>query len=473
MKFDEDRLRKLEEIKKLGLDPFGHKFEALDNSYILNHFEELKDKEIRSKGRIMSIRDHGEIIFIDIKDDTGTLQLYIHKNKLDEISLKLLNLIERGDIIGAIGKVELTKRGTKSLSPTHIEILSKCLLSFPSSWFGIQDIETRYRKRYLDFIFNDEAKEKIKIASKIVKIIREILDEEGYIEVITPILQEVYGGANALPFKTHYNALDQDYFLRISPELYLKRLLVGGFEKIYEFAKNFRNEGIDTKHNPEFTGFELYKAYGDLEDMKEITKKIFQTVSKKLYNSYKINYIDQQIDLSSFKEETMENLVKKYTGKDNEEEIIKEGEKITNKKLSYGEALNAIFEEKIEKTLIQPTFVTKYPVEISPLTKFYPDDKRFVQRFELYIAGMEFANAYTELNDPLEQIERFKEEEKKRNKGELESMPNDEDFIEALGYGMPPTGGLGIGMERLFMLFTNSKSIRDVIAFPQLRNKNE
>ncbi|MCW1291960.1 MAG: lysine--tRNA ligase [Candidatus Rehaiarchaeum fermentans] len=473
MKFDEDRLKKLEEIKKLGLDPFGHKFEALDNSYILNHFEELKDKEIRAKGRIMSIRDHGEIIFIDIKDDTGTLQLYIHKNKLDEISLKLLNLIERGDIIGAIGKVELTKRGTKSLSPTHIEILSKCLLPFPSSWFGIQDIETRYRKRYLDFIFNDEAKEKIKIASKIVKIIREILDEEGYIEVVTPILQEVYGGANALPFKTHYNALDQDYFLRISPELYLKRLLVGGFEKIYEFAKNFRNEGIDTKHNPEFTGFELYKAYGDLEDMKEITKKIFQTVSKKLYNSYKINYIDQQIDLSNFKEETMENLVKKYTGKDNEEEIIKEGEKITNKKLSYGEALNAIFEEKIEKTLIQPTFVTKYPVEISPLTKVYPDDKRFVQRFELYIAGMEFANAYTELNDPLEQIERFKEEEKKRNKGELESMPNDEDFIEALGYGMPPTGGLGIGMERLFMLFTNSKSIRDVIAFPQLRSKNE
>ncbi|MCW1297103.1 MAG: lysine--tRNA ligase [Candidatus Rehaiarchaeum fermentans] len=473
MKFDEDRLKKLEEIKKLGLDPFGHKFEALDNSYILNHFEELKDKEIRAKGRIMSIRDHGEIIFIDIKDDTGTLQLYIHKNKLDEISLKLLNLIERGDIIGAIGKVELTKRGTKSLSPTHIEILSKCLLPFPSTWFGIQDIETRYRKRYLDFIFNDEAKEKIKIASKIVKIIREILDEEGYIEVVTPILQEVYGGANALPFKTHYNALDQDYFLRISPELYLKRLLVGGFEKIYEFAKNFRNEGIDTKHNPEFTGFELYKAYGDLEDMKEITKKIFQTVSKKLYNSYKINYIDQQIDLSNFKEETMENLVKKYTGKDNEEEIIKEGEKITNKKLSYGEALNAIFEEKIEKTLIQPTFVTKYPVEISPLTKVYPDDKRFVQRFELYIAGMEFANAYTELNDPLEQIERFKEEEKKRNKGELESMPNDEDFIEALGYGMPPTGGLGIGMERLFMLFTNSKSIRDVIAFPQLRSKNE
>lgn len=473
MKFDEDRLKKLEEIKKLGLDPFGHKFEALDNSYILNHFEELKDKEIRAKGRIMSIRDHGEIIFIDIKDDTGTLQLYIHKNKLDEISLKLLNLIERGDIIGAIGKVELTKRGTKSLSPTHIEILSKCLLPFPSSWFGIQDIETRYRKRYLDFIFNDEAKEKIKIASKIVKIIREILDEEGYIEVVTPILQEVYGGANALPFKTHYNALDQDYFLRISPELYLKRLLVGGFEKIYEFAKNFRNEGIDTKHNPEFTGFELYKAYGDLEDMKEITKKIFQTVSKKLYNSYKINYIDQQIDLSNFKEETMENLVKKYTGKDNEEEIIKEGEKITNKKLSYGEALNAIFEEKIEKTLIQPTFVTKYPVEISPLTKVYPDDKRFVQRFELYIAGMEFANAYTELNDPLEQIERFKEEEKKRNKGELESMPNDEDFIEALGYGMPPTGGLGIGIERLFMLFTNSKSIRDVIAFPQLRSKNE
>ncbi|MCW1292888.1 MAG: lysine--tRNA ligase [Candidatus Parvarchaeota archaeon] len=473
MKFDEDRLKKLEEIKKLGLDPFGHKFEALDNSYILNHFEELKDKEIRAKGRIMSIRDHGEIIFIDIKDDTGTLQLYIHKNKLDEISLKLLNLIERGDIIGAIGKVELTKRGTKSLSPTHIEILSKCLLPFPSSWFGIQDIETRYRKRYLDFIFNDEAKEKIKITSKIVKIIREILDEEGYIEVVTPILQEVYGGANALPFKTHYNALDQDYFLRISPELYLKRLLVGGFEKIYEFAKNFRNEGIDTKHNPEFTGFELYKAYGDLEDMKEITKKIFQTVSKKLYNSYKINYIDQQIDLSNFKEETMENLVKKYTGKDNEEEIIKEGEKITNKKLSYGEALNAIFEEKIEKTLIQPTFVTKYPVEISPLTKVYPDDKRFVQRFELYIAGMEFANAYTELNDPLEQIERFKEEEKKRNKGELESMPNDEDFIEALGYGMPPTGGLGIGIERLFMLFTNSKSIRDVIAFPQLRSKNE
>ncbi|MCW1292450.1 MAG: lysine--tRNA ligase [Candidatus Rehaiarchaeum fermentans] len=473
MKFDEDRLKKLEEIKKLGLDPFGHKFEALDNSYILNHFEELKDKEIRAKGRIMSIRDHGEIIFIDIKDDTGTLQLYIHKNKLDEISLKLLNLIERGDIIGAIGKVELTKRGTKSLSPTHIEILSKCLLPFPSTWFGIQDIETRYRKRYLDFIFNDEAKEKIKIASKIVKIIREILDEEGYIEVVTPILQEVYGGANALPFKTHYNALDQDYFLRISPELYLKRLLVGGFEKIYEFAKNFRNEGIDTKHNPEFTGFELYKAYGDLEDMKEITKKIFQTVSKKLYNSYKINYIDQQIDLSNFKEETMENLVKKYTGKDNEEEIIKEGEKITNKKLSYGEALNAIFEEKIEKTLIQPTFVTKYPVEISPLTKVYPDDKRFVQRFELYIAGMEFANAYTELNDPIEQIERFKEEEKKRNKGELESMPSDEDFIEALGYGMPPTGGLGIGMERLFMLFTNSKSIRDVIAFPQLRSKNE
>lgn len=471
MEFDPDRLRKLNEIRALGLDPFGHKFEAVDNAYVFNNFEKLEGKEVSVKGRIMSIRDHGEVKFFDIKDDSGVLQLYIHENELDDISKKLLPLLERGDIIGAIGIAQKTKRGTKSVTPKHLEILAKCLLPFPSSWFGIQDIEERYRKRYLDFIFNDEAKQKIKTTFKIMEIMRDLLRREGYIEVHTPILQPTYGGANALPFITHYNALDQDYYLRIAPELYLKRLLVGGFEKIYEFAKNFRNEGIDTKHNPEFIGFELYKAYGDLGDMKEITKKIFQEIARSLYGNLKIKYGEYEIDFSNFAEETMENLVKRVTNLNTEEEIISEAKKISGKEMSYGEALAFLFDEKVEKTLIQPTFVVNYPIEISPLTKTLPNNNKFVQRFELYIAGMELANAYTELNDPIEQEKRFEEEEKRRKKGELEAMPMDEDFVEALGYGMPPAGGLGIGMERVFMLFTNSKSIREVIPFPQLRNK--
>jgi lysyl-tRNA synthetase class 2 len=469
--FDKDRIRKLEEIKRLGLDPFGEKFEyTADNKEIVDHFDQYNGKEVRAKGRVMNFRDHGKIKFLDLQDESGIIQAYIDESKLDELSKKLIDLVERGDIIGVIGIATRTKRGTPSVLANQIKILAKCLLPFPSTWYGIADEDERNRKRYLDFIFNRDAFEKVKKASIMLAKVREYMNSLGYLEIQTPILQPLYGGANAKPFITHYNALDTDYYLRISPELYLKRLLVGGFEKVYEIAKDFRNEGIDTRHSPEFTMMEAYKAYGDLDDMKTLVKGLLQHIAKELNNSLIIEFQDMKIDLSEFEEMTMEEAVDKFTGKKGDKVIELARELGANPK-SYGEALNFVFEEKVEKNLIKPTFITKYPVEVSPLTKRDPNDPNFVQRFELYVGRMEVANAYTELNDPIDQLQRFKEEEKNRRKGNEEAHPLDYDFVEALGYGMPPAGGIGIGLDRIAMILTNARSVREIISFPQLRRK--
>ncbi len=471
MEFDKDRIKKLEEIKKLGIDPFGEKFEyTANNKEILDNFSKYEGKEVKIKGRIMNFRDHGAIKFLDLQDESGIIQAYIDINKLDEQSGKLISLIERGDIIGVIGVAEKTKRGTPSVLASKIKILSKCLLPFPSTWFGLADEDQRYRKRYLDFIFNRDSFEKVKKANIMLAKIREHMNSLGYLEVQTPVLQPLYGGANAKPFITHYNSLDMDYYLRISPELYLKRLLVGGFEKVYEIAKDFRNEGIDTRHSPEFTMMEAYKAYGNLEDMKYLVKELLQYLAKELNNSLKVDFQDMSIDFSEFDEMTMEEAVQKFTNK-KPSEFIDLAKSLGANPKSYGEALNFLFEEKVEKNLVKPTFITKYPVEVSPLTKRDPKDPNFVQRFELFVGRMEVANAYTELNDPLDQFQRFKEEEENKKKGNEEAHPLDYDFVEALGYGMPPAGGIGIGIDRLAMIFTNSKSIREVITFPQLREK--
>ena len=466
-----ERLNKLEAIKSAGIDAYGSRFEkSTAIKELLNSFED--GKEARIAGRVMSIRGHGKSVFSDIKDQTARLQIYLKKDTIGDGQFELFGKIDIGDIIGVNGKLFKTKTGEVTLNVSEFVLLSKSLRPMPEKWHGLKDIETRYRQRYLDIIVNEDVREVFLTRTKIITMIRKFLDSRGYLEVETPMMQPIPGGATARPFITHHNALGIDLYLRIAPELYLKRLLVGGFEKVYEINRNFRNEGISTRHNPEFTMLEVYASYCDYTDMMRLAEDLFTDISSNLFECLIIEYKGVKIDLTPpWRRIGMLDILKEETGldfsqvKDVKKAARELGVEAVEDKTRY-EIINDIFEKIVEPKLVSPTFILDYPAELSPLSKRKKDNPLLVDRFELFVGGNELANAYSELNDPMEQSLRLKEQSKKRGE---DSGFYDEDFITALEYGMPPAGGLGIGIDRLVMLFTNQDSIRDVILFPQLR----
>lgn len=478
------RREKLTELQKKGKDPFEvTKFNRTHNSEeIKNNFENLEGNDVVVAGRIMTKRIMGKASFCTIQDMQGKLQSYVSINDLGEEEYKNFKTFDIGDIIGITGFVFKTKTEEISVHAKKVELLCKSLRPLPEKFHGLKDNEIRYRQRYVDLIVNPEVKETFILRSKIIKELRTLLDSKGYLEVETPILNTITTGDAARPFITHHNTLNMDMYMRIAPELNLKRIIVGGFDKVYEIGKLFRNEGMDTKHNPEFTNIELYSAYEDYNDMMDITEEIISTIAQKVLNTTKINYQGLELDLSKgWKRIPMIEAIKEVTGIDfelitTEEEALKLAEEknieLPDTKRTRGHVINAFFEEYVEETLIQPTFVIDYPVEVSPLTKRKKSDSRLVERFELFIGGREYANAYSELNDPIDQYERFMKQVEAKQKGDEEAGGMDEDFINALEIGLPPTGGLGIGLDRLIMLLTNSASIRDILFFPTMK-KND
>ena len=478
------RREKLQELQEAGKNPFDiTKFNRTHTSKdIIDNYDELEGKDVTIAGRMMAKRIMGKASFCHIQDMQGKLQSYVSTNDLGEESYKAFKTYDIGDIIGITGFVFKTRTGEISVHAKEVTLLSKSLRPLPEKFHGLKDTDLRYRQRYVDLIMNPEVKDTFLTRIKILKEIRRILDEKGYLEVETPILNTIAGGAAARPFITHHNTLDMDMYLRIANELYLKRLIVGGFDKVYEMGRMFRNEGMDIKHNPEFTNIELYSAYEDYNDMMNITEEIISTVAKNVLGTTVINYQGTEIDLTpSWKRITMIDAIKEVTGVDfntinSDEEAKKAAEglgiELDETKLSRGEIINQVFEAKVEDTLIQPTFIYDYPVEVSPLTKRKPSDPRLTERFEVFIGGREYGNAYSELNDPIDQYERFKKQVEAREAGDDEANMMDEDFVNALEIGMPPTGGLGIGVDRLVMLLTDSASIRDVLLFPTMKPNN-
>ena len=488
IQLDENRLiavrkEKLAELQNLGKDPFHiTKYDRTHTSCeIKENYEELEGKDVSIAGRIMAKRIMGKASFCHIQDANGKIQSYVSLNDLGEESYKDFKSFDIGDIIGIKGFVFKTKTEEISVHAKEVVLLTKSLRPLPEKFHGLKDMDLRYRQRYVDLIMNPEVKETFLLRSRIIKEIKNVLDSKGYLEVDTPILNTIAGGAAARPFITHHNTLNMDMYLRIANELYLKRLIVGGFDKVYEMGRMFRNEGMSIKHNPEFTSIELYSAYEDYNDMMDISEEIISTVASKVLGKTKITYQGTEIDLTpKWRRITMIDSIKEITGVDfNEIESDVEAADALRKMgipiegtISRGEAINLAFEEKVEATLIQPTFIYDYPVEISPLTKRKPSDPRLVERFELFIGGREYGNAYSELNDPIDQYERFLDQAKQKAAGNDEANDMDEDFVQALEYGMPPTGGLGIGIDRLIMLLTDSASIRDVILFPTMKPLN-
>ncbi len=479
------RLKKLDEIKKLKLNPYPYKYENKDNAkHILEHFKNLKEQEktthkVSIAGRLMTIRAMGKATFAHLQDQTGKIQIYLREDDLKKQYNNFTNLIDMGDIIGVEGTIFRTKMGEITIHVDSYELLTKSLRPLPEKWHGIKDIELRYRQRYLDLITNEEVRNTFIKRSVMINAIHSFLSQHGFLEVTTPILQEIYGGAAAKPFTTFHNDLKSTLYLRISPELYLKRLIIGGYEKVYEIGKSFRNESIDTMHNPEFTMLELYQAYADYNDMMDLTENILREAAQKTLGTLKFEYQGKQIDFSKkFQRIKMVDAIKQYGKIDVEKEKdLKKYIKQYNLKLSNnapkGVIINELFEALVEDKLIQPTFIIDYPIEVSPLTKIHRKDKNYTERFELFINGTEMANAYSELNDPIDQKQRFESQMEQRKTCDMEAHPMDEDFIKALEYGMPPTGGLGIGIDRLIILLTNSPSIRDVILFPTLKPKKD
>lgn len=478
MQIRRDKLKYLQEHDK---DPF--KITVCDRNStseeIRNNFEALENKDVKIAGRIMSWRDMGKAAFMDIHDRTGRMQVYLKIDDIGQEAFEMLSKWDIGDIISVEGYVFKTRRGEISVHAKKLELLSKSLLPLPDKFHGLRDTDLRYRQRYVDLIVNPEVKNTFINRSKIIKAIRKYLDDLGFIEVETPVLNTIPGGAAARPFLTHHNTLDIDLYLRIAPELYLKRLIIGGMEKVYEIGRLFRNEGMSIKHNPEFTTIELYEAYADYHSMMDHAENIINSAVNAVCDNEVINYQGQEINLSKpFKRITMIEAVKNVTGIDFGE-FIGDNEKAQEvaKSLSleagpsdtWGNVLNLVFEEKVEETLIQPTFICDYPVEVSPLTKRKNNTPLLVERFELFIVGRELANAYSELNDPIDQKERFEKQMELRDAGDEEANMIDTDFITALEYGMAPTGGLGMGIDRLVMLLTDSASIRDVIIFPTMK----
>ena len=476
------RIDKLRVLQEQGRDPFEITLasQSHHSDEIKNNFDELEEKEVTIAGRIMTWRDMGKANFIDVQDRNGRIQSYVRMNDVGEDVFKEFKTWDIGDIVEIKGTVFKTKTGEISVHAKEIRLLSKSLLPLPEKYHGLTDTDTRYRKRYLDMIMNPDVKDTFIKRSKIISSIRDYLDNLGFIEVETPILNVIAGGAAARPFITHHNTLDMDMYLRIATELYLKRLIVGGMERVYEIGRNFRNEGMDVRHNPEFTCIELYQAYTDYHGMMDIAENIIRNAANTVCDSLHITFNGTEIDLETpFARMTMIEAVEKFSGvnfaefmSDNDKaiEIAKEkGIEIENGKATWGDILNSFFEEYVEENLIQPTFIIDYPVEISPLTKRKPDCPALTERFELFILGGEYGNAYSELNDPIDQQGRFEAQMKLREAGDDEANLIDNDFVTALEYGMPPTGGLGIGIDRLVMLLTDSYSIRDVLLFPTMK----
>ena len=483
------RREKLEKLKELGVDPYGSKFERTDTTKscrekVLNKTnEELNENHIYVKvaGRVMSIRRMGKASFLNIQDKYGRIQAYMGIDVVGEHAYEVFKLTDIGDIVGLYGRLMFTRTGELTIRVEEYTFLTKSLKVLPEKFHGLTDTEERYRRRYLDLIMNEDAKKVALLRPKIIREIQRFLDERGYVEFETSVLQPILGGANARPFITHHNALDKDFYLRIATELALKRLIVGGLEKVYEIGRLFRNEGMDTKHNPEFTTIELYEAYGDLSSMRDIAEGLLKSLAKNVLHSENgFEFNGNYIDLSKpFRWVSMSELVKEKTGLDFTSNISYEeaqkfaeekGIKIEPHMTGVGHILNALFEEFCEKDLIQPTFVYGHPIEISPLTK-KSKDPRFTERFELYISGFEIANAYSELNDPIDQKERFIAQLKAKELGDEEANEMDNDFLEALEYGMAPTGGMGIGIDRLVMVLLNQASIREVILFPTMKDR--
>jgi len=480
------RRQKMESLREEGIDPFGHRFERTHQSAELHELfdprtkEELEEMGLTASvaGRIVTKRGKGKVGFAHLQDREGRIQIYVRKDQVGDEPYDVFKHADLGDFFGVTGQIMKTDTGEVTIKPTEITILSKALRPLPDKYHGLTNVEQRYRQRYLDLISNQESFDRFTKRSKIISEIRRYLDGLGYLEVETPVLHNQAGGAAARPFITHHNALDIDLYLRIALELHLKRLIVGGMEKVYEIGRVFRNEGIDTTHNPEFTMMECYTAYTDYRDVMDLTEGIIRTVAEKTLGTTSITYGGAPVDLGSdFRRVHMADAVKEKTGVDFWQEMsieqarqyAKEHNVEITDAMAVGHILNEFFETFVEETLQQPTFVYGHPVEVSPLAKKNPEDSRFTDRFELFIVGREFANAFTELNDPIDQRERFEEQEREREAGNDEAHGVDEDFLEALEYGMPPTGGLGIGIDRLVMLLTDAQSIRDVLLFPTMR----
>ena len=484
-----ERLRKIGELKEQGIEPYPHSYD------VKNYSTDLKEKHSKLKngekskskakiaGRIMSSRDFGKISFGVLQDSKGQIQITLQKGETPEETMKLFKkYIDSGDFVGVEGPVMRTQRGEISILVKKLQILSKSISPLPEKWHGLQDKEERYRKRYLDLLMNPEVREVLDKREKIIDAIREFMKKKSFNEVDTPYLQSIYGGAAAEPFKTHLNALDMDLFLAISPELYLKRLIVGGYDKVFTIARNFRNEGIDRWHNPEFTMMEIYQAYADYNDMMELMEDLYIYVAKKVNGSTKVKFKDKTLDFKKpWKRMTMSQAIKKFIEIDVDKMSAKElldfikKNKIEKKGETWGWAVSAIFEHFCEDKLEQPTFILDHPLETTPLCKLHRNDKlcRLIERFEPFCMGAELGNAYSELNNPILQRELLEEQQKMLSKGDAEANPYDEDFVNALETGMPPTGGLGIGIDRMVMLLTGQDSIRDVILFPFMKTKKE
>ena len=485
------RREKAENLRNLGLDPFGQRYDREDYAIdIKNKYEEVEhdafenmEDTAKVAGRIMFIRKMGKASFFTIKDKTSSIQIYISINDVGEETYQLFKSADIGDIVGVYGKVMKTKTGEVTIKCLEYTHLVKALRPLPEKFHGLTDVEERYRRRYVDLIMNDESKKVAFLRPKIMRSIQNYMDNQGFTEVETPVLTTLLTGASARPFVTHHNAQNLDMYLRIALELPLKRLLVGGMEAVYEIGRVFRNEGMDTRHNPEFTLMEAYLAYSDLEGMMDLTEGMFTTIAKDVVGKMDYKFSGHDINLEGpWKRISMTDSIKEATGIDFKaidslEECLKLAEEhhieLEEHEKAYGHIVNKFFEKYVEETLIQPTFLYGHPLEISPLTKKNPEDGRFVDRFELFIGGKEFANAYTELNDPVDQLERFEAQLAERDLGNEEANDIDMDFIEALEYGMPPAGGIGYGIDRLMMLFTEQESIRDVLLFPTMKEKNK
>lgn len=475
------RIDKMHKIEEHGWKPFGYRFlythRAAD---IAAQFDELSEKEteVKMAGRIMAIRGHGKTCFMDMQDKTGRIQVYVRKDVIGEENYALIKLMDIGDTVGITGTAFRTHMGELSIKANSVEILSKSLRPLPEKWHGLKDVETRYRQRYVDLIVNPEVRDTFVKRSQIIRSVREVLDSHDFLEVETPILNTIAGGAAARPFISYHNALDMQVYMRIAPELYLKRLIVGGMDRVYEMGRVFRNEGIDNRHNPEFTSVEIYQAFADYRDMMDLTEEVVVKTAEKVLGTTTINYEGTTIELASpWKRMSMIEAVKEYSGKDftnvtdleEARAIAKELNVAVEPSFGIGKIINACFEEYVEDKLIQPTFITGHPKEISPLAKSNPENPEITDRFEAYIYGREICNGFTELNDPIDQKERFLKQVEERANGDEEANMMDEDFVNALEYGLPPTGGLGIGIDRLVMFLTNSSTIRDVLFFPTMK----
>ena len=475
------RIDKMHKIEEHGWKPFGYRFlythRAAD---IAAQFDELSEKEteVKMAGRIMAIRGHGKTCFMDMQDKTGRIQVYVRKDVIGEENYALIKLMDIGDTVGITGTAFRTHMGELSIKANSVEMLSKSLRPLPEKWHGLKDVETRYRQRYVDLIVNPEVRDTFVKRSQIIRSVREVLDSHDFLEVETPILNTIAGGAAARPFISYHNALDMQVYMRIAPELYLKRLIVGGMDRVYELGRVFRNEGIDNRHNPEFTSVEIYQAFADYRDMMDLTEEVVVKTAMKVLGTTKITYEGVEIELASpWKRISMIDAVKEYSGKDFTNVTDLEEARAMAKELNVpiessfgiGKIINACFEEYVEDKLIQPTFITGHPKEISPLAKSNPENPEITDRFEAYIYGREICNGFTELNDPIDQKERFLKQVEERANGDEEANMMDEDFVNALEYGLPPTGGLGIGIDRLVMFLTNSSTIRDVLFFPTMK----